>query len=85
MYALCRTRKGSGWGGAHDAGAYPRPMTVAITRLDPAGADRAELIAPLTGSAWPFPVDPHVTRPEAKEAVEDGGRHHTLSGHQLPM
>lgn len=85
MYALCRTPKGSRWGGAHDAGAHPRPMTVAITRLDPAGADRAELIALLTGSAWPFPVRPHVTRPVAKEAIEDGGRHHTMLGHQLPM
>lgn len=46
---------------------------------------RAELIALLTGSAWPFPVRPHVTRPVAKEAIEDGGRHHTMLGHQLPM
>ena len=76
---------GRGWGGAQDAGTHPRPMTVAITRLDPAGADRAELIALLTGNAWPFHVRPRVTRPEAKEAIEDGGRHHTLSGHQLPM
>ncbi|WP_336639641.1 hypothetical protein [Micrococcus luteus] len=60
-------------------------MTVAITRLDPAGADRAELIALLTGSAWPFPVRPRVTRPVAKEAIEDGGRHHTMLGQQLPM
>ena len=59
-------------------------MTVAITRLDPAGADRAELIALLTGSVA-LPCAPHVTRPVAKEAIEDGGRHHTLSGHQLPM
>lgn len=60
-------------------------MTDAITRLDPAGADRAELIALLTGNARPFHVRPRVPRPEAKEAIEDGGRHHTLSGHQLPM
>lgn len=63
----------------------PSPRTVAITPLDPVGADRAELIALLTGSAWPFPVRPHVTRPVAKEAIEDGGRHHTMLGHQLPM
>lgn len=85
MYALCRTRKAPGWGGAQGAGAHPRPMTVAITCLDPAGADRAELIALLTGSAWPFPVRPHITRPVAKEAVEDGGGHPTMLGHQLPM
>lgn len=85
MYALCRTRKAPGWGGAHDAGAHPHPMTVAITRLDPAGADRAELIALPTGNAWAFPVRPHLTRPVAKEAIDDGGRHHTLPGYQLPM
>lgn len=60
-------------------------MTVTITRLDPAGADRAELIVLLTGNACPFPVRPRVTRPVAKEAIEDGGRHHTMLGHQLPM
>lgn len=85
MYALCRTQKGPGWGGAQDAAAHPRPMTLAITRLDPAGADRVELIALLTGSAWPFPVRPHITRPVAKEALEDGSRHHPILGHQLPM
>ena len=68
-----------------DAGAHPHPMTVAITPLDPVGADRAEPIALLTGSAWPFPVRPHVTRPVAKEAIEDGGGHSPMLGHQLPM
>ncbi|MCR8674389.1 hypothetical protein NWP10_00925 [Micrococcus sp. HG099] len=60
-------------------------MTVAITRLDPVGADRAELIALPTGSAWPFPMSPHVTQPVAKEAIEDGGRYPPMLGHQLPM
>ncbi|MBD4637839.1 GNAT family N-acetyltransferase, partial [Xanthomonas citri pv. citri] len=47
-------------------------MDVTFTPLDPAGADRDALVALLTENAWPFHTRPHVTRPEAEEAVDGG-------------
>lgn len=47
-------------------------MTVTFTRIDPAGADRAELVAFLTGSDWPFHMRPRVRAEQVEAAIAEG-------------
>ena len=52
--------------------AYTLITTVALTRLDPVGADQAALVALLTQNTWPFHVRHHLTREQAEECIDDG-------------
>lgn len=47
-------------------------MSVTFTRIDPAGADRAELISFMTGSRWPMHMRPQLTFTDVEEAIAAG-------------
>ena len=49
-------------------------MTIAVTRIDPAGADRDELFEFFTTTSFPFHVGISLSRAEVEEAVA-GGRY----------
>lgn len=47
-------------------------MTVALVRLDPTGADRADLVAFLTGEEFPFHVRRTIAHADAEAAIDAG-------------
>ncbi|MCD0178947.1 GNAT family N-acetyltransferase [Micrococcus luteus] len=47
-------------------------MSVTFTRIDPAGADRTELISFMTGSRWPMHMRPQLTFTDVEEAIAAG-------------
>ena len=47
-------------------------MTVSLVRLDPAEADRADLVAFLTRQDWPFHVERHPSAAQVAEAIGAG-------------
>lgn len=47
-------------------------MTVSLVRLDPTGADRADLVAFLTGEEFPFHVRRTIAHADAEAAIDAG-------------
>lgn len=47
-------------------------MTITLARLDPTGADRADLVAFLTGEHFPFHVRRTIARADAEAAIDAG-------------
>lgn len=47
-------------------------MTVTLVQLDPTGADRADLVAFLTGEEFPFHVRRTIAHPDAEAAIDAG-------------
>ncbi|GAA1185360.1 hypothetical protein GCM10009584_29240 [Ornithinimicrobium humiphilum] len=45
---------------------------ITLTRLDPTGADRAELVAFFTGNTFPFHMTPRPTREQVEEWIAEG-------------
>ncbi|GAD33632.1 N-acetyltransferase GCN5 [Microbacterium sp. TS-1] len=50
----------------------PRVDTIELVRIDPAGADREELIAFMTGEVFPFHVGIRPTRAQVEEGIAAG-------------
>ncbi|RKE63812.1 MULTISPECIES: GNAT family N-acetyltransferase [Microbacterium] len=46
--------------------------TITLVRIDPAGADREELIAFMTGEVFPFHVGTRPTREQVEDGIADG-------------
>lgn len=51
---------------------YAGRMSITFTRIDPAGADRAELIEFMTSNHFPFHVRPSVDARQVEESIAEG-------------
>lgn len=57
---------------AMEQGCLNSPMAIDFMRIDPAGADREDLVSFISGHTWPFHMGVRRTRDEVEEAIDDG-------------